>query len=158
MTFLIGVYINQNIERSELTNPDIKNKKNNRQSERQMNESNRNDIPEKPTGDIPSENMPGGDMPSNENIARSMPDNENTNTTATNNEFKVSGISNQFGGITDYTGSDLEQSTESSEVSINSKLNKVLSNKILISSVIGVVVLVAVIVVCIVLVKKAKKN
>ena len=150
--------INQNRERSELTNTDMKNKKNNRQSERQMNESNKNDIPEKPTGDIPSENMPGGDMPSNENIARIMPDNENTNTTATNNEFKVSGISNQFSGITDYTGSDLEQSAESSEVSINSKLNKVLSNKILISSVIGVVVLVAVIVVCIVLVKKAKKN
>lgn len=137
--------------------------------------------PELPDGEMPNNGerseLPDGEMPSNgerpelsekmtekdmsQNMRKRMgqrgnmeqPENieNNATTTATNKEFNVTGISNQFSGIADYTdGETVSETTssdtnnKSSDTQSNSVMNFINKNVIAISSVAGVIILVAI--------------
>lgn len=103
--------------------------------------------------EMPSGEMPNG-MPENMN-------NENNNTSATNTEFVVSGISNQFSGITDYGESTTQTSestnnSDSKESSLNSVTEFIKNNAVVVGiSAVAVIVVVGIIVVVL---KKERKH
>lgn len=76
--------------------------------------------------------------------------------TTTNKEFKVSGISNQFSGIADYSGTDANGET-TTETSTNS-LNSLLSNKTVLGVSAGVIVAIIALILTILVNIKNRKN
>lgn len=81
-------------------------------------------------------------------------------TTASNGEFVIEGISNQFSGVANYSGEDADDSSENQAQVVNEnnkKISDVLSNNIAIVAIIaGAVVLVAAIVGIVIVMKKKK--
>lgn len=102
--------------------------------------------------------MPSGEMP---NGMQENMNNENNNTSATNTEFVVSGISNQFSGITDYGESTTQTSestnnSDSKESSLNSVTEFIKNNAVVVGiSAVAVIVVVGIIVVVL---KKERKH
>ena len=102
--------------------------------------------------------MPSGEMP---NGMQENMNNENNNTSATNTEFVVSGISNQFSGITDYGESTTQTSestnnSDSKESSLNSVTEFIKNNAVVVGiSAVAVIVVIGIIVVVL---KKERKH
>ena len=102
--------------------------------------------------------MPSGEMP---NGMQENMNNETNNTSATNTEFVVSGISNQFSGITDYGESTTQTSestnnSDSKESSLNSVTEFIKNNAVVVGiSAVAVIVVVGIIVVVL---KKERKH
>ena len=104
---------------------------------------------EPPTGNISNDNK--GEFEKN-NIAASS---------ATNFEFNISGISNQFSGISDYTGTEGSTENGSSKTASETSSNIQLSNLINTQNVIigiGVIVIIVIIVVLVGVLNKKKDN
>ena len=84
---------------------------------------------------------------------------ENLSTTASNKEFVVNGISNQFSGIADYSGETETQTNENTEAataesSNSNTLSNILSNKVAIAAIAGgtLILVVAIIALIVILV------
>ena len=121
-----------------------------------------------PNGNMNDEERP--ELPDDENRTdenmnqrgdmRKMDNMENTSETASNKEFIVNGISNQFSGISDYVGAEEAQTSDNtltvSESSNSNMWNNIASNKAVIAAIAGGTLILAVAIIGLIVTKKKK--
>lgn len=107
--------------------------------------------------------LPNGENGTDENMNQrgQMMQMENSSTTASNKEFVVNGISNQFSGIADYSGETETQTNENTEAataesSNSNTLNNILSNKVAIAAIAGGTLILVVAIIALIVIKKKK--
>ena len=131
-----------------------------------MNDDNRPQIPNDDMentniSEMPEIDFENGERPEMPSGMQENMNNETNNTSATNTEFVVSGISNQFSGITDYGESTTQTSestnnSDSKESSLNSVTEFIKNNAVVVGiSAVAVIVVIGIIVVVL---KKERKH
>ena len=107
--------------------------------------------------------LPNGENGTDENMNQrgQMMQMENSSTTASNKEFVVNGISNQFSGIADYSGETETQTNENTEAataesSNSNTLSNILSNKVAIAAIAGGTLILVVAIIALIIIKKKK--
>ena len=116
--------------------------------------------PELPNGENPESSNENGDINNSEDMKQpgDMQQNTNTTATSTNKEFKVSGISNQFSGIVDYSESGTtEASNETTTNSIENQLKNLLSNKVVLWVSVGGLAIAIIVIIAVIVTKRNKK-
>lgn len=150
-----------NGENSEdMSNANMKNGERPELPSGEMPEAPSGERPELPNGENPESSNENGNINNSEDMKQPVDMQQNTNTTATatNKEFKVSGISNQFSGIADYSESGTtEISNETTTNSTENQLKNLLSNKVVLWVSVGVLAIAMIVIIAVIVTKRNKK-